>query len=74
MLLMLALLAADPSAVAAAPPAVKEKKICRRGGETGSMMPMRICKTAAEWAEIDKANGENASRFNENKNDARGSY
>jgi len=41
-------------APAAAPPAVDpNKKVCRREAQTGSIMAMRKCRTAAEWAEID---------------------
>ena len=28
---------------------VKEKKICKDEESTGSRMPKRVCKTAAEW-------------------------
>ena len=34
----------------------KEKKICRRDVATGSIMPMRTCRTAEEWSAIDKVN------------------
>jgi hypothetical protein len=37
-------------------PTDKEKKICRREASTGSILPARICHTAAEWAQIDQAN------------------
>lgn len=40
-------------APAAAPAPQKEKKICRREAATGSIMAMRKCHTAAEWAQID---------------------
>ncbi|WP_242415461.1 hypothetical protein [Sphingomonas panni] len=32
-----------------------EKKICRRDAATGSIMTMRTCRTAAEWAQVDAA-------------------
>ena len=41
-------------AVAAAP-AAKEKKVCRREQLIGSIMPTRTCRTAAQWAAIDRA-------------------
>lgn len=42
----------------AAPTAEKPKaakKICRRDAATGSIMTMRTCRTAAEWAQVDAA-------------------
>lgn len=66
MLLMLALLAADPTPaptpIAAVPP-VKEKKLCRREEVTGSIMPRSTCRTKAEWAAIDAQNAVNNERF-----------
>jgi len=35
---------------------VKEAKVCRRAVSTGSIMPVRTCRTAAEWAAIDQIN------------------
>ena len=56
--------ATTAAAKAAAAPAsgkalVKEagdKQVCRRQTEIGTNFPKRVCKTAAEWAAIDKAN------------------
>ncbi len=43
-----------PSAPVAAGTAVDpNKKVCRREAQTGSIMAMRKCRTAAEWAQID---------------------
>jgi hypothetical protein len=40
-----------------------DKKICRRIETTGSIMPgKRVCRTKSEWAQIDRANGNNAER------------
>ena len=44
-----------PAAAAAAAPAPKEKKVCRREQLIGSIMPTRTCRTAAQWAAIDRA-------------------
>ena len=33
-----------------------QKKTCHSEIETGSIMPHRICRTAAEWQEINAAN------------------
>jgi hypothetical protein len=62
MLLVLALLVADPTPLAAVPP-VKEKKVCRRDETTGSIMPKSVCHTKAEWAQIDAQNAVNTERF-----------
>lgn len=59
MLLSLALFAAVPAVQDAAPSQKpkKEMRICRRLGTTGSRMDeRRVCKTKAEWAQIDAAN------------------
>jgi hypothetical protein len=41
---------ASAAAPVAAPPAVKEKKICvTQDAVTGSITPKRVCKTKAEW-------------------------
>ena len=34
----------------------KEKKVCKVDTATGSIMPKRTCKTAAEWDAITSAN------------------
>ncbi|WP_294319828.1 hypothetical protein [uncultured Sphingomonas sp.] len=56
-MLTLLLLATALQAPAQTPPAIEkpapEKKICRRGAATGSIMTMRTCHTAADWAKID---------------------
>ena len=35
-----------------APPAAKDKKICRRENVIGSVIPAHICLTKAEWAQL----------------------
>ena len=51
----------DPASDAVAPKPVKEKKICRREAQTGSILGgPSICHTKAEWAKIDAANAQNA--------------
>ncbi|MBK8628990.1 MAG: hypothetical protein IPN84_01920 [Sphingomonadales bacterium] len=50
-----------------APKDPMQKKVCRESAETGTILPRRICKTRAEWAEIDKLNGANAERALENR-------
>jgi hypothetical protein len=53
--------AADNSA---ATPADGDKKMCRKIETTGSIMPAkRVCRTKSEWAQIDRANGNNAERM-----------
>ena len=55
---------ADASAQPTPAPAVKkvkEKKICRREAQTGSILGgTSVCHTKADWAKIDAANGRNA--------------
>ena len=34
-----------------------DKKVCRSEVPTGSRFPVRLCHTAAEWAQIDGTNG-----------------
>lgn len=44
----------------------EEKKICRAGQSTGTIIPpKRICHTKAEWNQIDGANRGNTERFND---------
>lgn len=43
--------AASGAAPVAAP--VKEKPVCRRVEETGSVVAKRVCHTKAEWAAMD---------------------
>src|SRR5215475_13039526 len=40
-----------------------EKKVCRTQTEIGSNFPKKTCKTAAEWAVIDKGNLEGVEAF-----------
>ena len=56
---------AQQAAPAAAP--VKEKKVCRREMETGSIMPKSTCRTKAEWAAIDQANADAADKFGDTR-------
>jgi hypothetical protein len=53
--------ATAPAAAAEKP--AKEKKMCRREEETGSIMPTRICHTKEEWVQIDDANQKAADQF-----------
>ena len=49
---------------APAPKPVKEKKVCRRLEQTGSILgSAAICHTKSEWAQIDAANARNAGRI-----------
>jgi hypothetical protein len=51
----------QPSALA------PEKKICRAGQSTGTIIPpKRICHTKAEWQQIDGANSNENRRFHDN--------
>jgi len=69
---------ATPPAPAAAP--VKEKKVCRRLDQTGSILGSRpTCHTKSEWAQIDAANARNADKTMDNSrrlggNRANGSF
>jgi len=45
-----AAIAGDPAQPAAKP--VKEEKICQRLVPTGSMLPVKTCRTKAEWEKI----------------------
>ena len=38
----------------------KEKKLCRRIEDTGSIVPKRVCHTESEWAVIDAQNEKGA--------------
>lgn len=50
-----------PATDPAAPKPVKEKKICRREAQTGSILGSpSVCHTKAEWAKIDEQNAANA--------------
>ena len=53
-----------PAAGGAAPPPVKEKKICHRDGpDTGSILGGRVtCHTKTEWAAIDRNNSDSVDR------------
>jgi len=51
-LLVLAAALQAPAQPAAEKPK-PEKKICRRDAATGSIMTMRTCRTAADWAKVD---------------------
>jgi len=66
-------LAQETTTSDSAPKPVKEKKICRREAQTGSILgSAAICHTKAEWAKIDAQNAANAdnalstSRNNQN--------
>jgi hypothetical protein len=50
-----------PSTDSSTPKPVKEKKICRREAQTGSILGSpSVCHTKADWAKIDAANAANA--------------
>lgn len=55
LILTAALQAATPQAAPAPEKPKAEKKICRRDAATGSIMTMRICRTQAEWSQVDAA-------------------
>lgn len=41
----------------------KEKKLCRKVAVTGTILGgKKVCRTRADWAAVDQANGENATR------------
>ena len=70
-LLPLLVLAAPAAAQNAAPPSnetrAAEKKVCRAGQSTGTIIPAkRICRTKAEWQQIDGANRDANRRFHDN--------
>ena len=52
----------------------KEKKVCRRLDQTGSILGSRpTCHTKDEWASIDAANGRNADKTMEDSRRVGGS-
>lgn len=53
-------------------PADPDKKICRTLEETGSILPKRVCHTAAEWKSIDTANERSAQNFEDGRDKSRG--
>lgn len=41
----------------------KEKKLCRKVAVTGTILGgKKVCRTRADWAAVDQANGDNATR------------
>jgi hypothetical protein len=48
----------SPAMVAANPQQVKnpDKVVCQLVTDSGSRIPLRVCRTAAQWAEIEAAN------------------
>src|SRR5262245_764095 len=54
---------AAPASGKALATATGDKRVCRSQTEIGSNFPKRICKSAAEWAAIDKANLEGVDAF-----------
>ena len=47
---------------------VKQEKVCRRSlPNTGSMIRARVCRTKAEWAEIDKFNADDLEQATNRK-------
>jgi hypothetical protein len=62
-LVMLALGA--PAAAEGAPQPTKEKKekkVCRRTVDTGSIMPTKVCRTVTEWSKADAARARQTER------------
>lgn len=56
----------------AAPAPSKEKKICRRVDQTGSIIGgRRVCHTKVEWTQIDDANGRAAQDSLQRQRDSR---
>ena len=53
----------DAAANTPEPKAHKEKKICRTDSVTGSFIPKRTCRTAAEWQQIDAQNQADAQQM-----------
>jgi hypothetical protein len=63
------------SAIAADPPpapAKHEKKVCRREDVVGSIIPDHVCRTKAEWDQIDAQNAEANKGFLERRGEAHG--
>ena len=59
--------ASPPSAPEPAPKeAAKPKKICRSEQLTTSRMPVRVCKTAAEWERARDDDGDRLKQINTN--------
>jgi hypothetical protein len=46
----------------AAPKPKKEKKVCRRDVDTGTIMQRSICRTQTEWSKIDAAQAKQTDR------------
>lgn len=61
-MLTILLLAAAMQAAPAADTPKPEKKICRREVTTGSIMARPVCRTKAEWMQIDNQNAANAGQ------------
>jgi hypothetical protein len=62
--------AADEPANGATPPAAKEKTVCRRVSDTGSILPKRVCMSASEWAAMDKQREQTDDRASGRKMDS----
>jgi hypothetical protein len=68
-LLALATPAVAQDAAPQQPTAPVEKKICRAGQSTGTIIPAkRICHTKSEWAAIDGVNGRENDRLRDRMN------
>jgi hypothetical protein len=59
---------------AAAEKPAKEKKICRREEETGSIMQTRVCHSKEEWVQIDAANQKAADQFSNARRNGSGGH
>lgn len=47
----------------ASPDHAKERPVCRSVARTGSIIPKRVCLTAAQWQAITDANSRSANLF-----------
>jgi hypothetical protein len=62
-----AAVAGDPSTEQAAKPR-KEKKVCRRLVDTGSIMTQKTCRSRKEWQQADEQNAANARNAIDQRN------
>lgn len=62
-LLSTSAIAADTSSSDTTSTQPKEKKLCRKVAVTGTILGgKKVCRTRADWAAVDQANGDNATR------------
>lgn len=63
---------APAAPVAAAAPAAAPKKVCKTYQVTGRRISKRVCYTADQWAELDRARSEAAKKLVNDMNSASG--